>query len=105
MAKRTKKPYRDHDEDFTERLKEPKFAYQYLKAALEEKDMPEVFMDALSHIAKARGVRQIAAHTKLNRESLYRILSKEGNPTLTSLHAILDALGLKLSVEPKKRAV
>ena len=105
MAKKTKKPYREHDEDFTDRLKEPEFAYEYLKAALEEKDMPEVFMDALSHIAKAKGVRQIAARTKLNRENLYKLLSKDGNPTLSSLYAILDALGLKLSVEPKKKAI
>jgi len=49
-------------------------------------------------------VREISAKTKLNRESLYRLLSTGGNPTLTSLHAILDALGLKLSVEPKKKA-
>ena len=105
MAKKTKKPYRIHDEDFVERLKDPEFAFEYLKAAIEEKDMPEVFMDALSHIAKAKGVRQIAAQTKLNRENLYKLLSKDGNPTLTSLHAILDALGLKLSVEPKKKAM
>ena len=66
MAKKTRKPYRDHDEDFVARLKNPEFACEYLKAALEEHDMPEVFMDALSHVAKANGVRQIATHTKLN---------------------------------------
>ena len=105
MAKKTKKPYRDHDEDFVARLKEPEFAYEYLKAALDEKDMPEVFMDALSHVAKAKGVRQIAARTKLNRENLYKLLSKDGNPTLSSLYSILDALGLKLSLELKKKAI
>lgn len=105
MAKKTKKPYRDHDDDFVDRLKDPEFAYEYLKAALEENDMPDVFMDALSHVAKAKGVRHIASHTKLNRENLYKLLSKDGNPTLSSLHSILDALGLKLSLEPKKKAI
>ena len=105
MAKKTKKPYRDHDEEFVNRLKNPEFAYEYLKAALDEKEMPEVFMDALSHVAKAKGIRQISARTKLNRENLYRLLSKDGNPTLSSLSAILDVLGLKLTLEPRKKAV
>ena len=105
MAKKTKKPYRNHDEDFETRLKDPEFAYEYLKAALDEKDTPEVFMDALSHVAKVKGVRQISAQTKLNRENLYKLLSKDGNPTLSSLYSILDSLGLKLSLEPKKKAI
>ncbi len=105
MAKKTRKPYRDHDKDFVSRLKEPEFAYEYLKAALEESDLPEVFMDALSHVAKAKGIRQISTRTKLNRENLYKLLSKGGNPTLSSLYSILDALGLKLSLEPKKKAI
>jgi len=102
---KNKKPYRKYEEDLQERLKDPEYAHEYLKAALEEKDEPEVFMNALSHVAKAKGVREIADHTKLNRESLYRLLTKDGNPTLTSLYAILDALDLKLSVEPKKKAI
>jgi len=106
MAKKvSKKPYRDFADDLSERLKDPEFAYEYLKAAIDEKDEPRIFMNALSLIAKAKGVRQIATRTRLNRESLYRALSKNGNPTLSSLHAILDALSLKLSVELKKKAI
>jgi probable addiction module antidote protein len=60
-------------------------------------------MNALSRVAKVKGVREISVKAKLNRESLYRLLSEDGNPTLTSLHAISDALGLKLSVELKKK--
>ncbi len=105
MARKSKKPFRDYEEDLVERLKDPEYAYEYLKAAIDEKDEPRILMNALSRIAKAKGVREISAKTKLNRESLYRLLSKDGNPTLTSLYAILDALGLKLSVEPKKKAV
>ena len=104
MARKNKKPFRHYEEDLVKRLKDPEYAYEYLKAAIDEKDEPRIFMNALSHIAKAKGVREISAKTKLNRESLYRLLSTGGNPTLTSLHAILDALGLKLSVEPKKKA-
>jgi len=32
----------------------------------------------------------------LNREGLYRQLSRRGNPSLASLNAVLSALGLKL---------
>ena len=103
MARKTKKPFGHYEEDLVKRLKDPEYAYEYLKAGIDEKDEPRIFMNALSHIAKAKGVREISAKTKLNRESLYRLLSTGGNPTLTSLHAILDALGLKLSVEPKKK--
>ena len=100
MVQKNKRPFRSYERDLVNRLKDPEYAYEYLRAAIEEKDEPRIFMNALSHVAKAEGVRDVK--TKLNRESLYRLLSKDGNPTLTSLHAILDALGLKLSVELKK---
>ena len=103
MVQKNKRPFRSYEKDLVNRLKDAEYAYEYLRAAIEEKDEPRIFMNALSHVAKAKGVREISAKTKLNRESLYRLLSKGGNPTLTSLHAILDAVGLKLSVELKKK--
>lgn len=84
-----------------ERLKDPDEAVEYLKACLEEADMPELFLVALRDVAEARGISQLARDAHLNRENLYKILSKKGNPKLESLYAILDALGLKLSVEMK----
>jgi DNA-binding phage protein len=39
---------------------------------------------------------------RLNRENLYRMLSEKGNPELRSMGTLLDALGLKLSVDVKK---
>jgi probable addiction module antidote protein len=102
VAKNVKRPYRDYEEDLVEQLKNPVFASEYLKVALEEVNQPAVFMTALSRVAKAKGIRQIK--TKLNRESLYKLLSAQGNPTLASLHSILDFLGLRLSIETKKKA-
>jgi probable addiction module antidote protein len=101
MAKKNSKSYR---EDLIESLKDPEEAIGYLKACLEEKDMPEVFLAALRDVAEARGIgmSQLARDTNLNREGLYTMLSKQGNPELGSLTAILDALGLKLTVELKK---
>ena len=43
------------------------------------------------------GVAELAKKTNLNRESLYRMLSNQGNPQLSSLSAILEQLGLSLS--------
>jgi len=72
----------------------------YLNAALEEGDN-EVFLLALRNVADARlgGMSKLAEATGLNRESLYRMLSENGNPELRSLSRLLQALGLKLAVE------
>jgi probable addiction module antidote protein len=72
----------------------------YLNAALAEGD-EQVFLLALRDVAEARGIGELAAATELNRESMYRMLSKQGNPRLTSLGALLDALGLRLAVAVK----
>lgn len=101
MAK-AKKGSASYHEDLIESLKDPEEAVGYLRAALEESDMPEVFLVALRNVAEARGISRLAQETHLNRENLYKMLSKQGNPELGSLYAILDALGLKLSVELKE---
>jgi probable addiction module antidote protein len=81
-------------------LKDPREAAEYLNAALEEGD-PALFLLALRNVAEARGIGNLAGRTKLNREHTYRILSKRGNPQLSSLSALLDALDLRLAIEPK----
>ena len=71
---------------------------EFLNAALETGDMAD-FVAALRLVTEARsGVTKIADETGLNRETLYRTLSKKGNPPLTSLLPILQAAGLKLTV-------
>ena len=101
MAK-TKKKNPTYHEDLIERLKDSEYAVEYLKAALEENDMPKVFLVALKNVAEARGISQLARDAHLNRANLYKALSKKGNPELGSLYAILNALGLKLSIELKE---
>jgi probable addiction module antidote protein len=95
---------RTYQEDLRERLRDPKYAAEYLVAALEESDMPDVFLLALRNVAEARGMTQLARETKLNRENLYAMLSERGNPVLSSLYTILDALGMRLSVSRKRAA-
>ncbi len=101
MNKTTKKKSKSYHEDVIDMLKDPEEAVGYLKAALEETDVPEVFLIALRDVAEAQGMSQLARKAKLNRENLYKMLSKKGNPELGSLYAVLDALNLKLSVELK----
>ncbi|WP_173044678.1 addiction module antidote protein [Nitrospira sp. KM1] len=73
-------------------------AEDYLNAALEEED-PELFMLALRNVAEAQGgVARLAEKTKLNRESLYKMLSERGTPEFRSLDALLRALGFRLAI-------
>jgi probable addiction module antidote protein len=91
------KPYTDF---LFERLKNPEEAADYLNAALEDKD-PGVFLMALRDIAKANGgITHVTQEAHLNRETLYRTLSKKGNPTLVNLRTLLDICGLHLSIKP-----
>ena len=58
-----------------------------------------MFLLALRNVTEAQGgVWSLAEKTKLNRESLYRMLSERGNPEFQSLDALLHALGFRLAV-------
>jgi putative addiction module killer protein/probable addiction module antidote protein len=86
-------------ENLLKSLKDPDEAAYYLNACLEDADA-RVFLLALRDVADARGgVRAVSQEARLNRESLYRMLSKSGNPSLDSLAAVLNACGLRLSVQ------
>ncbi len=87
-----------YQEYLIESLRDPREAEAYLNAALEEED-PELFLLALRNVAEAQGgIAQLAEKAKLNRESLYKLLSERGNPELRSLDALLHALGFRLAV-------
>ncbi len=81
----------------------PKFAATYLAAAMEDTDEPGVLLIALRQIAEARGgMAKVAKDAGIQRESLYRALSKRGNPRLSTLFAVIRALGMTLTVEPTR---
>ena len=92
-------PYRD---DLLRRLKDPKYAAAYLTACLEDDDDGDGgFLLALRDVADAQGgVRALAKRTGLNREHLFRMLSKSGNPQLHSLRQLAEAVGMKLVLQP-----
>ena len=70
---------------------------EYLAAALEDQN-PEVFLAALGHVAKARGMTFIAQDTGLGRESLYKALAPGAKPRYDTVMKVLNSLGVKFSV-------
>lgn len=92
------KSYKKH---LLEQLQNPQEAAAYLNAALQEDDH-HVFLLALRDITEANGgMAWLADEADLNRENLYRTLSKRGNPRFFNLLAVLDAVGLELSISAR----
>jgi probable addiction module antidote protein len=87
-----------HRPKLLEWLKDSRNAVAYLEAALDEGDAKGL-MQTLRNIAEAQGgIAAVAVRAGLSRETLYRALSKRGNPQLMGLTRILGATGLRLSV-------
>ena len=70
---------------------------EYLTAALEDGN-PDVFLAAVGHVAKARGMRDIAESAGLGRESLYKAFAPGAKPRYDTVLKVLQGLGVKLSV-------
>lgn len=98
MKKKITSNYR---EDLVSRLKDnEEEQLLYLQSSLEENvDTPEAFLLSLKTIAEARGFKNLAIDAGLSRESLYRTLSENGNPKLDTIFKLLNAMGMRLSVE------
>ena len=63
-----------------------------------------MFLVALRNVAGAHGgMVHLSRKTKLSRPNLYKMLSKKGHPEIQSLHKVLEAFGLTLSVSPKEK--
>ena len=86
-------------------LKDPETAAAYLNEAARENDQ-DAFLQAFGHLAEACGrIPRVAAKSGLNRQQLYKTLSKGGNPEIRTLVSILAVAKLGLSVKPwRKRA-
>lgn len=95
------KPYRSHADATAEMFRQdPAFAADYLDSLLADGDQADL-MVALRHMADASGgVCKIAEQAQLNPTTLYRTLSRAGNPELRNLTAILRAMGMRISIQP-----
>jgi probable addiction module antidote protein len=98
---------RPYKEFLIEQLKkDPKLVVEYVRASFEENwDMPEALLSALRAVAEATGFEELASRAQLSSKSLYKILSdkRESQPRFETVYRLLDALGLRLTVEPKPR--
>ena len=89
---------KNYKADLLKRLGNPEYAADYLAQVLAAKDS-EAFLIALKDVVEARGgVGNLAGQVGIKRPSLYKILSKHGNPTLETMQEILKPLGLRVSV-------
>ena len=95
MTKTVTSPY-----DVAEHLRTPEEMAAYLEACMDEADGDAAFIaKALGDLARAKGMSQVAYDAGLSRESLYKALSGERNPTLDTILRVIGALGLKLRAE------
>ncbi len=87
--------------DSAELLKTEEDMALYLQACIDEAGDDAAFIaKALGHIARAKSMTALAKDTGLGRESLYKALSGEGNPSFGTILKVVHALGLKLQAVP-----
>jgi len=86
--------------DSAEHLKTDEDIAAYLDACFAEAGDDAAFIaHALGVIARAKGMTQLARDTGLGRESLYKALSGEGNPSFATILKVMSALGLRLHAD------
>ncbi|TFW17168.1 addiction module antidote protein [Duganella callida] len=86
--------------DSAAHLRSPEDIALYLDACLEEAgDDVEFIAKALGNIARSHGMTQLANDTGLGRESLYKALSADGNPSFATVLKVMRALGLQFRVK------
>jgi probable addiction module antidote protein len=84
--------------DVADHLDSPAAIAAYLEAAFEDGD-PQLIAAAIGDVARARGMKALSEETGLSRESLYRALSEDGNPGLSTVIKVLRAFGLRLEAK------
>ena len=86
--------------DSAEHLKTDEDIAAYLDACFEEAGDDAAFIThALGVVARAKGMTQLAKQTGLGRESLYKALSGEGNPSFATVLKVMNALGVQIHTE------
>lgn len=88
-----------YEETLLPLLKDPQEAASYIEAVMELDD-PAALLVALRHVARAHGMAEVARRADMGDKTLFRALSESGNPTLMTVHKVLHAVGLRLSVVP-----
>ena len=90
--------------DAAEYLDDEESIAAFLDEAMANGDVPFI-IHAIGIVARARGMTSIAKDTGLSRESLYRALSEDGNPSFGTIKRVLAALNVRLSVKTESLEV
>ncbi len=89
--------------DMADHMATPEAVAAYLEAAFEDGD-PAIIAAALGAIARSKGMTEVARRAGVTREGLYKALSAEGDPRLSTLLGVTKALGLQLTVVAERPA-
>jgi len=84
--------------DSAEVIKTKEDVIAFLEEAIEEND-PEFLLETLGHIARSKGMSQLAKELDVDRKGLYKALSQNGNPSFKTIYRVLFFLGYQLSVK------
>lgn len=92
-------PSKSYKPSLLNRLKDREYAVQYLTEVLQHESQ-EAFLIALRHVIDAReeSVAELADAMGVTRQGLYKMLSEEGNPRLSTLSELLKSLGMKITI-------
>ena len=90
--------------DMADHLRDEADINEYFSQVLEDGDSSEI-MRALGHIARARGIAQVAKDSGLGRESLYKALAVGAKPRFDTVNRVCNALGLRLTSKPINNVV
>jgi len=96
-------PFETRKWDAADYLDSDEAIFAYVEAAFEDGD-PSVIAHALGNVARARGMTGVAKEAGVTREALYKALTENGDPKLSTLLGVLRALGLSLSAKPSADA-
>lgn len=86
--------------DMAQQLRDEADIVEYLRQVLIDGDGAELAA-ALGHIAKARGMTEIANASGIRREALYKALRPHSQPRFETIQRVCKALGVQLTVEQR----
>jgi probable addiction module antidote protein len=82
--------------DSADYLDSPEAIAAYIEAAFEDGD-PALITHALGVVARAKGMSQLARDAGVTREALYKALTADGDPKLSTFIGVMKALGMRLT--------
>ena len=96
---------RNFDDFIMEELNNPEFVSDYLQDALDEGGIPLFLITLRQVVQHQKGLTKASQETGLGMESLYKTLSEQGNPHLSTIEKILKTVGMKITVIPDQVSI